>query len=219
MLFWLEKGWIKLKKGGAEERRGERQRVHQVELSEFASTSSCRQKGTVASKGALCLKFRCWTRVYHFSSWTTLVHELASLPSLPSSRPNSLLPSFYPPFQKITYSKNLSKALIPASQSTAPGSSASKIVLSTAQREADELKRSREEDDTIRERADKRARGEEVEDEPTKGEEADEDDMDMDEEDDEDGEFSFSSGSFPGLGSFGRKVEWIWRTWVKYEEE
>ncbi|KAL7410685.1 hypothetical protein BDY24DRAFT_399003 [Mrakia frigida] len=94
--------------------------------------------------------------------------------------------TFYGKPLKITYSKNLSKALIPASQSTAPGSSASKIVLSTAQREADELKRSREEDDTIRERADKRARGEEVEDEPTKGEEADEDDMDMDEEDDED---------------------------------
>lgn len=124
------------------------------------------------------------------------MHELALLPSLLQSP--QLTPSLFSSFllfQKITYSKTLSKALIPASQSTAPGSSASKIVLSTAQREADELKRSREEDDTIRERADKRARGEEVEgDEPTKEEEADEDDMDMDEEDDEEGEFTSSLG-------------------------
>lgn len=75
-------------------------------------------------------------------------------------------------------------------------------MLSTAQREADELKRSREEDDTIRERADKRARGEEDEgdeDEGAKGGAAGEDDedaMDMDESDD-DGELflPFLSGT------------------------
>jgi hypothetical protein len=78
---------------------------------------------------------------------------------------------------------------VPASQSTAPGSTAaSKIVLSTAQREADELKRSREEDDHIRERSEKRARGEEVDGDSDEKKDASEDDMDMDQSDDDEGE-------------------------------
>ena len=84
----------------------------------------------------------------------------------------------------------MSKALLPASQSTAPGSAAaSKIVLSTAQREADELKRSREEDDTIRERSEKRARGEDADGD------ASEDDMDISGDEDEDGQFKPSISS------------------------
>lgn len=81
--------------------------------------------------------------------------------------------------QKIAYSRTVSRALLPASQSTAPPQA--KVLISNAQRDADDLKRTREEEDTIHEREEKRAKGGE-----------DDDDMDMDEEDDDDGQ-SFPS--------------------------
>lgn len=108
--------------------------------------------------------------------------------------------SFNRDFQNITYAKTVSKALLPTSQSTAPPGSF-KVVTSTAQREADDLKRSREEEDTIRESKKFKADNEMVDggsalangntDGPGAASE-DEDDMDMD-DDDDDGEAGESS--------------------------
>ncbi|CDZ97288.1 Spliceosomal protein snRNP-U1A/U2B [Phaffia rhodozyma] len=58
--------------------------------------------------------------------------------------------TFYGKPLKIAYAKSVSNALLPPSDSTAPP--ASKVVISNAQREADDLKRAREEEDTIAER-------------------------------------------------------------------
>lgn len=61
--------------------------------------------------------------------------------------------------QKIAYAKTPSKALSADAMAYVPAGAMSKVTVSHAQKEADDLKRAREEEDTIAERGEKRQKG------------------------------------------------------------